>query len=173
MKTVGIIAEYNPFHNGHQYHIEETRKRTGADYVIAVMSGDFVQRGAPAFLGKEYRTRMALLCGADLVIELPTAFACAGAEDFALYGTALLQATGVTDYLSFGCEEEDLSLLPEAQAEIEEISTRNENGNVTGFDWNAYTDLMKQKEAEKEAKELEQTVTQQESVTYSDQELSL
>ena len=61
----------------------------------------------------------------------------------------------------------------QAQAEIEEISTRNENGNVTGFDWNAYTDLMKQKEAEKEAKELEQTVTQQESVTYSDQELSL
>lgn len=61
----------------------------------------------------------------------------------------------------------------EAQAEIEEISTRNENGNVTGFDWNAYKDLMKQKEAEKEAKELEQTATQQESVTYSDQELSL
>ena len=61
----------------------------------------------------------------------------------------------------------------QAQAEIEEISTRNENGNVTGFDWNAYTDLMKQKEAEKEAKELEQTATQQASVTYSDQELSL
>ena len=111
MKVAGIIAEYNPFHNGHQYHIEETKKRTGADYIIAVMSGDYVQRGAPAFLGKEHRTRMALMGGADLVIELPFPFATASAEDFALYGVSLLQATGVTNFLSFGCEEDNLSLL--------------------------------------------------------------
>ena len=71
MKVAGIIAEYNPFHKGHQYHIEETRKQTGADYVIAVMSGDYVQRGEPAIADKYMRTRMALSGGADLVIEMP------------------------------------------------------------------------------------------------------
>lgn len=70
MKVAGIIAEYNPFHKGHQYHIEETRKQTGADYVIAVMSGDYVQRGEPAIADKYMRTRMALSGGADLVIEM-------------------------------------------------------------------------------------------------------
>ena len=71
MKIAGIIAEYNPFHNGHAYHIEETRKQTGCDYIIAVISGDFVQRGAPASADKYIRTRTALLGGADLVLELP------------------------------------------------------------------------------------------------------
>ena len=70
-KTAGIIAEYNPFHLGHRYQIEETRKRTGADFILVVMSGNFVQRGEPAIFEKSQRARMALLCGADLVIELP------------------------------------------------------------------------------------------------------
>ena len=68
MKIAGIICEYNPFHNGHRHHLSESREKTGADYVIAVMSGDFVQRGTPAILNKYERTRMALSCGADLVL---------------------------------------------------------------------------------------------------------
>lgn len=71
MNVTGVIAEYNPFHNGHRHHLSESREKTGADYVIAVMSGDFVQRGTPAILNKYERTRMALSCGADLVLELP------------------------------------------------------------------------------------------------------
>lgn len=66
MKIAGIIAEYNPFHTGHAYHIQKTRELTGADYIVVVMSGDFVQRGAPALYSKHLRTRMALLGGADL-----------------------------------------------------------------------------------------------------------
>ncbi len=104
MKTAGIIAEYNPFHNGHQFHIEETRRQTGADYVIAVMSGDFVQRGAPAAADKFLRAQMALENGADLVIELPLIAAVSSAEGFAEGGVCLLDGLGVVDFLSFGCE---------------------------------------------------------------------
>ena len=83
IKTAGIIAEYNPFHNGHQYQIEEIRRQTGADFVIAAMSGDFVQRGEPAIFDKYTRAHMALCGGADLVVELPALFATSSAEDFA------------------------------------------------------------------------------------------
>ena len=75
MKTAGIIAEYNPFHNGHQYQMETVRHLTGADFVIVAMSGDFMQRGVPAIADKYTRTRMALLGGADLVLELPAVWA--------------------------------------------------------------------------------------------------
>ena len=71
MKTAGIIAEYNPFHTGHEYQIQYVRKELGADYIIVAMSGDFVQRGTPALLSKYTRTKMALLGGADLILELP------------------------------------------------------------------------------------------------------
>ena len=81
MKIAGIIAEYNPFHNGHLYHIEETRRRTGCDAVIVVMSGDFVQRGVPAFADRYLRAEAALRCGAELVIELPVYGAVASAEE--------------------------------------------------------------------------------------------
>lgn len=104
MKIVGIIAEYNPFHAGHAYHIEETRKQTGADYIVVVMSGDFVQRGAPAFLPKHTRTQMALLGGADVVFELPATHACQSAELFALGGVTLLNGLGCVDQISFGSE---------------------------------------------------------------------
>lgn len=104
MKTAGIIAEYNPFHLGHRYHIEETRRRTGADYIVAVMSPDFVQRGAPAILDKYTRARMALENGADLVIELPVISALSSAEGFAAGGVNLLDRLGVVDVLSFGTE---------------------------------------------------------------------
>ena len=80
MKTAGIIAEYNPFHTGHEYQIQYVRKELGADYIIVAMSGDFVQRGTPALLSKYTRTKMALLGGADLVLELPVSVSTASAE---------------------------------------------------------------------------------------------
>ena len=105
MRTTGIIAEYNPFHSGHQYHIEETRRKTGADFLITAISGDFVQRGAPAILDKYERTRMALEGGADLVLELPVTAAVSSAEGFASGGVCLFEKLGVTDAISFGCED--------------------------------------------------------------------
>lgn len=104
MKIAGIIAEYNPLHAGHQYHLHQTRQLTGADYVLAVISGNFVQRGEPAIFDKSIRTHMALLSGADLVLELPAPFACGSAEDFAMGAVSLLTKLGVVTHLSFGSE---------------------------------------------------------------------
>ncbi len=104
MKTAGIIAEYNPFHNGHKFHMEETRRLTGADYIIAVISGSFVQRGGPALLNKYDRAFMALQEGADVVIELPLVSALSSAEGFATGGVSLLSHLGVVDVISCGCE---------------------------------------------------------------------
>ena len=109
MKVTGIIAEYNPFHNGHAFHIEETRKNTQADYCIAVISGDFVQRGAPALLNKYDRAKMALKNGIDLVIELPVIAATSSAENFAQGGVCLLDALGVVSHISFGAEADTAS----------------------------------------------------------------
>ena len=90
MKTVGIIAEYNPFHTGHKYQLDQIRQKLHADYIVIAMSGDFVQRGTPALFSKHVRTRMALSCGADLVVELPVSVSTASAEGFAKgAGTAL------------------------------------------------------------------------------------
>lgn len=114
MKTAAIIAEYNPFHNGHAYHIQETRRQTGADYIVAIMSGDYVQRGAPALFDKYRRTQMALLGGADLVFELPVRYALSSAEGFAEGGASLADALQSIDYLSFGSECGSLSELEEA-----------------------------------------------------------
>lgn len=110
MKTAGIIVEYNPFHNGHQFHLERTRQETGADFVVAVMSGSFVQRGAPALTDKYTRARMALMGGADLVLELPVFFALGSAGDFAAGAVSLLDKLGVVDALCFGSESG--SILP-------------------------------------------------------------
>ena len=110
MKTVGIIAEYNPFHNGHAYQIAEAKRITDADYAVFVMSGNFVQRGTPAIWDKYTRTRAALLGGADLVFELPVVYATASAEYFAEGGVALLSALGV-DALCFGSECGDIDTL--------------------------------------------------------------
>lgn len=104
MKVVGLIAEYNPFHNGHLYHIQKARELTGAEYVIVIMSGDFVQRGAPAVYDKYTRSMMALKSGADLVLEMPSVFATSSAEDFAACGVALLDQLGIVDFLCFGSE---------------------------------------------------------------------
>lgn len=114
MKVVGLIAEYNPFHNGHHYHINEARNMAEADYCVVVMSGDYVQRGTPAFLDKYTRTRMALLCGADLVLELPVCFAAGSAEYFSMGAVSLLEGLGVVDSLCFGSECGSVDMLSSA-----------------------------------------------------------
>ena len=111
MKVCGIIAEYNPFHNGHAYHIQKTKEITGSDAIVAVMSGNFVQRGAPALMDKWTRTKMALQNGVDLVIELPTYYATSSAEYFAQGSVALLDSLGIVDNLSFGSKTTDLDAL--------------------------------------------------------------
>ena len=85
MKTAGIIAEYNPFHKGHEYQIRYVKEKLKADYVIVAMSGDYVQRGTPALISKHARTEMALRCGADLVLEMPVSVSTASAEAFAMF----------------------------------------------------------------------------------------
>lgn len=111
MKTVGLITEYNPFHNGHLYHMEKSKADSGADFCVVLMSGSFVQRGTPAIFDKYVRTGMALKAGADLVLEMPVAFSTASAKEFAAYGVALLSALGVVDTVSFGSECGNLSEL--------------------------------------------------------------
>lgn len=111
MKATGIIAEYNPFHNGHAYQIQKAKADSGADVVCVALSGNFVQRGAPALLDKFSRVRMALENGADFVFEIPTLFATASAEYFAAAGIALFTSLGCIDFVSFGCETPNLSLL--------------------------------------------------------------
>lgn len=104
MKITGLITEYNPFHKGHEYHIKKTKEVTGADYVIVVMSGDFVQRGTPACVQKHVRAHMALVSGADLVLELPVAYATGSAELFAQGAVSILDQLGVVDSICFGSE---------------------------------------------------------------------
>ena len=111
MRTAAVIAEYNPFHNGHAYQLKLIRERTGAEHVIVLMSGYFVQRGEPAMFSRSVRTRMALEGGADLVLELPVQYACASAEAFASGGTGILDRLGVVDDLCFGAETPDPDIL--------------------------------------------------------------
>lgn len=113
MKIAGIIAEYDPFHNGHATHIANTRAEHGgkATHVVAVISGSFTQRGEPALLSKFKRAEMALSCGADLVLELPLPWAMAPAENFAAGGVAVLNALGCVNMLSFGSECGDTTVL--------------------------------------------------------------
>lgn len=113
MKTTGIIAEYNPFHTGHEYQLTYTREKLGADFIIVAMSGDYVQRGAPALLPKHMRAEMALRSGADLVLELPVSIATASAEFFAAGGVSLLDGLGVVDSLCFGSEAGETEPLQE------------------------------------------------------------
>lgn len=113
IRCVATIAEYNPFHLGHKFHLENSRTLTGADYVIVLMSGDFVQRGMPAVFNKYIRTRMALQNGADLVIELPAVYALSSAEGFAQGGITLLEKLGIIDFFSFGSEVGDINPLQE------------------------------------------------------------
>ncbi len=103
-KAIGIVAEYNPLHNGHLYQIQQSRELSGAHDIVIVLSSHFVQRGEPAFLDKWTRSEMALLAGADLVIELPTIYSCHNAGVFANAAIDLLKSTGIVEYVSFGME---------------------------------------------------------------------
>lgn len=110
-KVLGIIAEYNPFHNGHAYHLAKAKQITHSDFTIAVISGNFVQRGEPALLDKWARTEAAILGGVDLVLELPVLYATSSAENFADGAVKLLDSLKVVDDLAFGSETDDLSVL--------------------------------------------------------------
>lgn len=114
MRITGLIAEYNPFHNGHKYHIEQAKAITGADAVIVVMSGDFVQRGMPAILPKHMRAKAALEAGASAVLELPVCYATGSAEYFAYGAVLLLEKLGCVDSICFGSECGDMELLQKA-----------------------------------------------------------
>jgi Predicted nucleotidyltransferase len=125
-KNAAIIAEYNPFHNGHQFHIARTRELTGAETITVIMSGNFVQRGECAICDKYSRTRMALNGGADLVLELPLPFACAGAENFARGGVEIAEALGCVDYLSFGTEFGSVEELSRAADAVSDEAVKPE-----------------------------------------------
>jgi len=121
--NVGIIAEYNPFHNGHKYHLNLSKSLTNSEYAVVVMSGNFVQRGEPAICKKETRVKAALLNGADLVIELPVYYATAGADLFAFGAVDILNKSGIIDNMCFGSEEGNL----ETMLKISEILTKEDN----------------------------------------------
>ena len=115
MHTIGVIAEYNPFHSGHRHQLTELRRAFGPDCaLVCAMSGNWVQRGEPALTDKWSRAAMALAGGADLVLELPTLWAASSAETFAQGGVALLAQTGVVDTLCFGSEAGELAPLQAA-----------------------------------------------------------
>lgn len=111
MKVAGIVAEYNPFHNGHLYQIEETKLNTGCDCIVAVMSGNFVMRGEAALYNKFVRAKGAVLGGVDLVLELSVPYALSSSEYFSYAGVSVLDSLNVTDYISFGSEEGNISSL--------------------------------------------------------------
>ncbi|MCR5102831.1 MAG: nucleotidyltransferase family protein [Butyrivibrio sp.] len=131
MKTTAIIAEFNPFHNGHKYLIEKARELTGADYIIIIMSSDFTQRGIPAITDKHSRAEMALICGADLVLELPSYYSLGSAEYFACGAVSILNKTGIVDYLAFGSECGNINLLTQiATCLNEESDTFKDNLSI-------------------------------------------
>lgn len=113
MKVTGLITEYNPFHNGHLYHIQQAKELTGADAIIVVMSGNFVQRGAPAILSKYLRATCALFSGVSAVIELPVCYSSASAEYFAMGAVSLLNKLNCVDAICFGSECGDITVLEE------------------------------------------------------------
>ncbi len=113
MKICAIICEYNPLHYGHLKHIEDSKRLSGADAVMCIMAGNFVQRGEPALVNKYVRARMALDAGADIVVQLPTAYVCSSAETFALAGVKIANSFDNVTHLSFGCETKNHELLQE------------------------------------------------------------
>ena len=118
MKICGIVAEYNPFHNGHKYHIDKTKELYGATHIVAVMSGNFTQRGDVAIFDKFRRAETALNNGVDLVIELPVPYALGSAEQFAWGAVSVLNSLGCVEMISFGSECGDVSLLEETAGAV-------------------------------------------------------
>ena len=138
MKITGIIAEYNPFHNGHLYQIRKAKEITGADYIIVVMSGNHMQRGTPALIDKYSRAKMALSGGDDMVIELPTCYATASAEYFAMGAISILNQLGCVDSVCFGSESGDITMLSkiahalvdESEDFVQSLKTKLKNGDT-------------------------------------------
>ena len=126
MKTAGIICEYNPFHNGHKYHIEKTKEFT--DRIVCIMSGNFVQRGGVAMCDKFSRAKAAVVSGADLVIELPAVFASRSAEFFAYGAVSILNAAGIINCLSFGSEDMNIPDFSETDSFKELLSIKLKEG---------------------------------------------
>lgn len=110
-RVLGIIGEYNPFHNGHLYHIAKSKQETGAQYVVCVISGSFVQRGDTSIINKWAKAKMALANGADLVLELPTVYSISSAENFAEGAIKILNSLKLVDTISFGMEAKDIAIL--------------------------------------------------------------
>ena len=110
-KVLGIIGEYNPFHNGHLYHLEQSKQLTGSTYTVAIMSGNFTQRGSTSLIDKWSKTEAAIQSGIDLVIELPVLYATSSAENFADGAIRILNSLKVVDYVSFGAETSDIDVL--------------------------------------------------------------
>lgn len=155
MKIAAIIAEYNPFHNGHEYMVKKIRKETDADCIIAVMSGDFTQRGVPAVIDKFTRAGMAVLCGVDAVFELPVVYAAASAEGFAYGAVSLLHGLGCVDYLVFGSECGDIRPFTEVseflQKEPEHFKKSLQKYQKLGFSYpKAFSLAIKESELEAE-----------------------
>lgn len=143
-KVIGVVAEFNPFHEGHRYLLRTAKEECGADYVIAVMSGDFVQRGEPAFFSKYERAEKAVLGGVDLLLQMPLCFSVSSAEDFARSGISMLSDCGIVDELVFGSEsgrrerlEEIASFLLREDREGTAFSARFRDGLRKGqsFPW--------------------------------------
>ncbi len=118
MSIAAVICEYNPFHTGHKYQFEKIREELGVDYIICLMSGDFVQRGEPAIYSKEIRARHALENGADAVFLLPLSYACGSADLFSLGAVYILNKLNCVDYLCFGSECGDITLLKECAQKL-------------------------------------------------------
>ena len=128
MSTVGIVCEYNPFHKGHEYQIQQAKLLTGVEHVICFMSGNFLQRGVPAIADKHTRTEIALRCGVDAVFEIPFVYASSSARDYAHAAVCMMNALDGIDYISFGAECDDMDLLQK----IAEL-TVNEPPQVSEF----------------------------------------
>ena len=139
MKAAYIISEFNPFHKGHEYIINKARKISDADYVICIMSGDFVQRGAPAIIDKYTRTEAALAGGADMVLQLPAAVSLSSADDFALGGINIARSLRLPGFLVFGAECDDMDMLGETARFLTEepgaFSDHVMNGMEAGYSY--------------------------------------
>lgn len=125
MRIVGLITEYNPFHKGHAYHIRKAKELTGADTCVVVMSGNYVQRGTPAFIDKHTRTSVALSHGADAVFELPVPFSCSSAEYFATAAVTYLHKMGIVTHICFGAENSDMDKLQNIAATLADAKLDN------------------------------------------------
>ena len=128
MLTAGIICEFDPFHNGHAFLLEKVRDELGADRTVCVMSGSFTQRGALSGWDKFDRAKAAVLCGADLVLELPFAYAVSSADYFARGGIRVLKTLGCVSHLAFGSESADIDALKKAASvysESEDLSVKD------------------------------------------------